>query len=354
VEKLIIETRSKLDKLKLQLDPISAYQQFESFYNYSTDMVTRILDIIDRVERSLHPFDRMANIWLSQISLDWLLVQHGFFKLSYYNFTSIEWRALQGLIKTVSEILEIRAPVLGAFYNTYGSTGTFILNRKIGRPFGQDYFMVMIDELDYPIFWPLVIHELSHCWLSSQNIIEEISSQIHSELEPKIVERRVEEALCDAVATSFMGPSYVYSYINRLWPTFSMRNSIEYPSDAFRLEMMIRILKQTNHDKVADIETMIEDNISIDWANEEIVASMILIEEFTKQLPFSSKPEDFVSNIDSVDEFVKNPPENLQNLFHTGWTLLNLSNIDVYSDDFKRINSVFLELLERSGTTVNS
>ncbi len=79
------------------------------------------------------------------MSLDWFLIQHGFFKLAHHDSTKSKWRVLNGLIRIGSELLEIRGPVIGAFYNTYGSTGTFILNRQMGRPSGEDYFMVMAD-----------------------------------------------------------------------------------------------------------------------------------------------------------------------------------------------------------------
>jgi len=243
---------------------------------------------------------------------------------------------------------------MGAFYNTYGSTGTFILNRRMGRPSGDDYFMVLADELDSPIYWPLVVHELSHCWLSSQNVIEEISSQIHSELEPKFVERRVEEALCDAVAVSLMGTSYVFSYVNRLWSSFAIPNSLEYPSNSFRLELMIRILKQTDHDEVSNLETLIEETATTDWEDEAIVDSMILMEDFARQLPFTIDAGNLTTDIENIDEFVASPPDDQRKLYHIGWTLLNGSNADTYSDDFKRINLAIQETLERNSATFNT
>ncbi len=325
------------------------------FHNFSIDMLDRISSIIDRIERSPHPLDRMANVWLSEVSLDWLLVQNGFFKLSHHDSTTSKWKSLHSFIKTSSELLEIGRPVMGAFYNTYGSTGTFILNRRMGQPSGDEYFMVMADELDPPIYWPLVTHELSHCWLSSQSIVEEISSQVHpEELETRFVERRVEEALCDAVATSLMGPSYIYSYINRLWSSFMMQNSQEYPNNSFRLELMIRILKQTNHEEVSELESMIEETTSMDWEDEAIVDSMILMEDFMEQLPLTVRPEDLGTEIRNIDEFVETPPSDLQKLYHVGWTLLNLSDAATYSDHFNRINLVIQEKLERNSSAFNT
>ncbi len=317
-------------------------------------MVSKISSFIDRVERSSNPSDRLTHIWLSQASLDWLLIQHGFFKMSYHDSTTNKWCALQGLVKTGSELFEIGAPVLGTFYNTYGSTGTFILNRRIGQLSGDDYFMVITDELDPPIFWPLVIHELAHCWLSSQTIVEEISSKVHYNNESSIIERRVEEALCDAIATSFMGPSYVYSYINRLWHSFMMMDSFEYPKNSFRLEVMIRTLEQANYDEVEDLKIIIEETSTVDWEDEAIVDSLAPIEEFAKQLPFITKPNSLVTDIESVNEFVNAPPANLQKLFHVGWMLLNTSDMKTYSDEFNSINSTIQESLERNYATFNT
>jgi hypothetical protein len=317
-------------------------------------MLDRISNIVDRIERSSHPFDRTMHIWVFQESLDWLLLQHGFFKLALLDSTTSKWNALNGLIQKGSEIIDMGKPVLGAFFNTYGATGTFILNRRIGRPSGADYFMVLADELDPPFYWPLIIHELSHCWLSSQNIIEEISSQINPEIEQKFIERRVEEALCDAVAASLMGPSYVYSYINRLWSGFAIPNSPEYPSTSFRLELMIRILKQANHAKIRDLETLIEETSSKDWGDEAIADSMSLIEDFTSTLPFSVEHENLDTDIEKIEEFVDDPPQDIRNLYHAGWTLLNSSSRDTYSKDFTKINHAIQETLERGSSAINT
>ena len=117
---------------------------------------------------------------------------------------------------------------------------------------------------------------------------------------------------------------------------------------------MIRILKLSNHDEVSRLESLIEETISGEWDKEEIVDSMPLIEDYVKELSFIADPEVLTSEIDNIDEFVANPPMNLRKLYHVGWTLLEQSTIDTYSDDFERINHAIEDTLERNGATFNS
>ena len=317
-------------------------------------MLKNVADYLDRVERSLNPQDKMINLWLSQTSLDWLLVQYGYFKIAFHDCKSSNWKALQGLIDVCSKILDIRVPVLGAFYNTYGATGSFVLNKMVGRPVGSDYFLVLVDELDSPLYWLLVLHELAHCWLSSRSTVEEIRSQINTDLEPEFEERRVEESLCDAIATALVGPSYVYSFINRLWLSFAISPSQVYPKNSFRLELMMRILKQTGHVEVGDLEALIEDSLINDWKDEAIVDALEPIVDFVENMPFAITPTQLVTDLHSVSDFETDPPMSFQKLFHVGWNLINEAEMGTYHDWSVRISAVICNVLERNCAPLNT
>ncbi|MHA1389693.1 MAG: hypothetical protein ACTSR9_14790 [Candidatus Thorarchaeota archaeon] len=318
-------------------------------------MVETVAEYCDRVERTIDPSEVINNIYLSEFSLNWLLLQHGLFKQVVHDCPSSRWTALQHYLEHGKQLLSIDSPVLGSFFNSYGATGRFLLDKRIGRTSSHNYFLILVDELDSPLFWPLSVHELAHCWLSSQDSVVEISSELITSLEPEIQEGRVEEALCDAVATAIMGPSFVFSYINRLWTGFIRSNSPEYPKNSFRLKLMTRILKKNGYsDELQEIESMISDLGCDDWDDEEIANSLSSVEEFALELDFISAPPNFETEISSVSEFKKNPPENLQKLFHVGWNLLNQSDIETYDEWARSINSTIQKTLERNRSSFNT
>jgi hypothetical protein len=342
-----------LDEFSQYLGQLPANPPYSYFKEFAYEMVDTVAEYIDRVERTIDPLEVANNIYLSEFSLNWLLLQHGFFKQVTNDHTTNRWKALQNYLECGKELFFIGDPILGSFYNRYGATGRFLLDRRISQTSSHNYFLIFVDELDAPVYWPLAIHELAHCWLSSQDSVVEISSQLETTLEPDIQESCVEEALCDAVASTIMGPSYVFSYINRLWAGFARPKSPEYPKDSFRIELMVRILRKIGYsEEIQEIESMITDLECDDWNDEVIVDSLDLIEGFATQLPFQTPKLE--TEISSLDDFKKNSPKDIQTLFHVGWTLLNQSNVDTYSEQLRTINQTIQGILERNSATFNT
>jgi len=315
-------------------------------------MVDTVGEYIDRVERTSDPRDTVNNIYLLELCFSWLLYQHGYFKQVMNDYTTNKWRSLQYYLECGKELFSIYDPIVGSFFDRYAATGQFLLDRSIGSSSHHNYFLIFVDELDAPIYWPLAIHELAHCWLSSRNSVIEISSQIETTLDSDIQESRIEEAMCDAIASKIMGPSYAFSYINRLWTGFSRMKGRGYPTDSFRIEVMVQILRNNGYAELQELDSLIDDLEYDDWDDEEIVESLDLIDEFAIQLPFDVPNLD--TEITSLDDFQQNPPEDIRTLFHVGWEFMNQSTIDTYSEQLRAINHTIQETLERNRATFNA
>jgi len=352
VDKLVLSTRLRLDGFSHYLRQLPENPPYSHFNEFAFEMVDTVAEYIDRVERTTDPLEIANNIYLSEFCLNWLMLQHGFFKQVMNDHKTSQWKALQNYLGNGKDLFSLNDPILGSFYNTYGATGRFLLDRRINRTSSHNYFLIFVDELDAPIYWPLVTHELAHCWLSNQDSVVEISSQFTTTLEADVQESCVEEAMCDAIASKIMGPSYVFSYINRLWPSFARPKGRGYPTDSFRIEVMVRTLRNNGYTELQELDSLIDDVECDDWNDEVIVDSIDLIDEFAKQLPFTiSNPE---TEITDLDDFQQNPPQDIRTLFYVGWDLLNQSTVDTYSEHLRSINQIVQETLERNSATFNT
>ncbi len=348
-------TRFKLEEFSQYLGHLQRGFPFSLFKNFALEMVETVSEFINRAERTSDDDEAMSNARLSDLSLYWLLLQHGLFKQVIHDHPLNRWNALQHFLENGQQLFSINEPVVGSFYGEYGATGRFILDQKINTISRYNYFLILVDELDAPVFWPLAIHELAHCWLSSQDSVVSISSQTTTTLDFEDQESRIEESLCDAIATSVMGPSYVYSFINRLWTGFRRGNSPDYPENSFRLEVMVRILRKRGYgEELHEIEPMIRELGCVDWDEEEIVSAIVPIEEFAFHLPLKTSTPSPEAEITTIDDFIKRPPANLQEMFHIGWTLLNQSDVNTYESRFNRINLAIQKMLERNSLTFNT
>jgi len=100
------------------------------------------------------------------------------------------------------------------------------------------------------------------------------------------IEKRIEEALCDAIATYMIGPSYPYSYLNRLWARFPAGIVPEYPSHRFRIECMATVLDEMKlYEQARNIRYIGNAKFSEPWQNEEIHWAIDDIVSVTSELP---------------------------------------------------------------------
>jgi len=245
---------------------------FQPFKEHTEDVVRRVIWYLDMYDKTRRPVLKDLCLFLANGCLNLFLFQYHLFKSAERDSSSDMWSALKHFAYYLSDKLELvkkPLPVLGATYYSSGSPSY----REYGlilRP----YYVIVADSLDSPLFWPLIAHELAHCKLSETEHIKrllEIATRLNLNLTREI-ERRIEEALCDLIATRLMGPAFVYAYCLKLYPTF-YGDSVpeEYPLDQFRLECMCSVLDSAGLTEVANEVRIMRDTKFIrNWTEEKL------------------------------------------------------------------------------------
>lgn len=86
----------------------------------------------------------------------------------------------------------------------------------------REYYVIAVDYSDPPLLWPLVFHEIGHCLLSVRDDVDRICEQsiswVRSDISLETIHRRLEEALCDVIATYLIGPAYPYEALHQERP----------------------------------------------------------------------------------------------------------------------------------------
>jgi len=141
------------------------------------------------------------------------------------------------------------------FGHRYESSGDFTYYSEFASRLVKKYYVVSADGSDPEVFWPLVTHELAHCWLSRTDQAERIFWQHFATLSGIGREdgtSQIEEALCDGLATKIMGPSYPFSFLGKFWAGLQLESGPTHPSNQLRLEIMARILETDSFSQEAE------------------------------------------------------------------------------------------------------
>ncbi len=323
---------------------------FDIIKKYSKYLSDRVSEYISRASHDIDSIYTINDIRLARFSLDWLTFQQQLISTAVQCSKSNKWISLQGLIEYCSKMMEISDPTLGVFSTIYGATGAFDYYNRIDSSSDIDYFIILVHEFDPPIFWSLAIHEIAHCWLSSKDVVMKISKQIHSGLDIKYQEGRIEEAICDAIATSFIGPPYPFAYIECLWPVFN-QFADEHPHHSFRVHLMTEVLRENGFNKTAnDIEEIARNILVYDWADEEIVDSIDLIKEAACQTSFKFTLDSMTEIDYDIVEFTSQPPNDVRCLFNVGWKLINNAPDNRYFNVFESVSNIIQMSLEGKST----
>jgi len=217
---------------------------FNRYKEHASGILLRLSQNLDRAQQTRN--NRLAKIKIFQadIGLRWLTMQYRRFNAIMASSRDTRWDALRKFINHYSNIMELDTTPLPFFGESYYVSGSFTIYKKISLRLEKDYFELCVDHTDPPIFWPLIIHEIAHCWLSKNEYVDNICSQysphIH-DITLDIASNRIEEALCDIIATRVMGPAYPMAFVNRLWALFQLESQI-YPKNRFRIECMAKVL----------------------------------------------------------------------------------------------------------------
>jgi hypothetical protein len=297
---------------------------------------------------------RKNSLWLCDTALNWLLTLYGRFESVEKRSKDSKWIALNNFITNYLgefKFLSTPMPLLG---DSYYSTGSFQYYRKLSLRLTKEYYLVSVDSTDSPIFWPLVLHEMAHCWLGSSHVVNSIYAAHNNNmngLDREVAENRIEEALCDSLATSLIGPAYPFSFINKLWAQFSREVSNWYPTNEFRIECMANILDELQLTEIAnELRMIVNEKFSNSWNNEEIACVIDDLaqttKEFSRTLPkISSKIGIEAENACSALD--KSPPKDMPTLFFSCWKLLDKMEPSKIPTELNRITDILLKALKR-------
>jgi hypothetical protein len=200
-------------------------------------------------------------------------------------------RLLQGLVGHYAGELGFRTPIYVGFDETYFSTGSFSYYKTFGQRLPTEYFVVVVDPSDPVAVWPLFGHEIAHCWLSNYPHGDTVMANSPSD-DTDSLERqafRVEEALCDVVATRLMGVLYPMAFVSRLFVSLgdvSTSASEGHPLFSFRIECITRTLVGMGLVAQAErVSELTEGYINTRWESDEIAWSMDAIISLARSLP---------------------------------------------------------------------
>ncbi len=206
------------------------------------------------------------------------MLHYGRFRLALASASEENWRELSSFVSHYSHEFNLSTVPVVFFGAQYYSSGAFTYYKGLSLRLQKDYFVISVDRSDPPIFWPLVLHELSHCSLGSRDDVDRICGRHAGELRRitwEVAQRRLEESLCDALATRLIGPAYPHSYLNKLWARLSIPVELVYPSHEFRIECIASVLDGMKlFEEAGEIRELRDERFSKSWTDEEISFSL--------------------------------------------------------------------------------
>lgn len=263
------------------------------------------------------------------------------------------WNALRNLVDFYSQKLGLSFSPLPFFDDQYYSAGSFTYYKWL-RDLEKEYYILAVDHTDATLFWVLTIHELAHCWLSNNDQVGQISTR-HlfnvRELDMETAEGRLEEALCDIIATRLVGPAYPYAFVNKLIGQFPLlRPSRHYPTFSFRIECMARALvAQGFNEDAADIRDLAEQHKLGAWEDEEISSTIDDLQEaVTGIMPVTANKIETAAYAAAAN-LAKNPPTDIPALFYSAWIATDkATNSMDFASTVKSVSGIILDVLERT------
>jgi len=324
------------------------------FREHTKDIVDHLNILFTFTEVARSRRIREGYLYIIDTILWYYLTQYQFFQLSLSSMKEEKsWKALRNLLSYFADQLNLKVPPMPILGNEYYSTGSFIYFRDLSSlapRLKKEYYFVAVDSLDLPVFWPLVAHEVAHCWLSETRYVDEIRTlERAQEIKRETgipLEKRVEEVLCDIVATNLLGPAYPWAYITRLWLHLDGRVSQSYPSHSFRIECMCSQLEYMEMYRVAEkIRGLRDERVKDSWQKEEISSLKDDLVGLSEKFPNIVNRDHYIRSLSMVEQVFTSPPEDPALLFLTCWNHIQFSNHVHLEETLPRYTYVILKVL---------
>jgi len=305
---------------------------------------------LERIETSKSPSVRRSYLWLCDTALQWLLLQYSLFRIAEASVSDRRWTALNHFVSFYTKKLSLGVAPLPLFGYSYFSSGSFSYYKRLSFRLEKEYYVVSVDKSDPPLFWSLAVHEFFHCWLGMREDIDRICSSQSigtGRIDRTITERRVEEALCDALATRIIGPAYPHSYLHKLWAQFPVSVDVTYPTHRFRIECMAKVLDGLKlFESAKNVRDIGDAKFSDSWQDEEISWAMNEIVAVASKLPRFVKEDVESEAKKEIKSLDVSPPKDLPTLLLACWMFIESPGHEGAPSAVSRASDVILKVLE--------
>ena len=312
--------REKIDKIahdcsRLHQYPMRLFK--EHVEEVRKEVIGRLLDS----EATTDPILKIQYYLFSWLAVYLLNDQVEKFALVKTSANNSMWKQLNTVIDDLVNRLGLSSRPLPFFGGSFYCTGSFTYTER-GIQLSP-FYQVSAESHESILFWPLLAHEIAHLRLNETDMVNDLRSELtRQNLRNEKYRRRLDEALCDIMATLLYGPAYIASFGTKFWQILDELSDESYPSNQFRLFAMFTTMER--NDVGQSICSILRDNFQISerQAKKEKISFMMdeMIELGDKLVRHptdvdEAKIADFCVNPNSIDK------GRLDYLFNTLWLM---------------------------------
>lgn len=250
---------------------------FVTYIASTQELCAELRRKLDQAQRTESTVTRQTSCDYVSLALSYLGFLHQRILEAKNPSSESDHRLARKLVSACSKQLGFPSQIYTSLSDSYFTTGSFMYYKRFGIRPRKEYYIVSLDFTDSAVLWPLVCHEVAHCWLSRTDLVETVAEMVALPSSDQIrsLETRVEEALCDSIATRLGGTSFPFAFAIKFWGEIPMVETGEHPYYSFRLELMARTLEGMGmFEQAADIRDILAQANGPSWETEAIAGLM--------------------------------------------------------------------------------
>jgi hypothetical protein len=306
---------------------------------------------MDRAELSRTPEIRSLFISDADLLLSYFAYQAQLINSAWKNLEAKAWPAFSKLITWLSRTLgldQIPIPMLGGAYFTSS------LYREQFQAEIPHYYLTSADAFDETLYWPLMAHELAHCKLNETSHVKTALREarkrgVDRKLGAEACQRRLEQVLCDVLATRLLGPAFALSFAQKLEPVFSFPLPIDEPSFQLRLECIASTLEDAElTDTAKTIRSVGQEHFETDWNDDPLAVLKLTLIRACDDQPVLISKDGYAASMKACSSLqMEKLPSDPVLLFQTAWLSI-ASSVDSCSPSFvHKLSESIMANLER-------
>lgn len=318
-----ISKKALLEKIDKITRDCSRLNQFPMtlFKNHVEEIKRKVTTRLVDLASTTDPVLKKHYFLLSWLSV-WLLSdQAEKFALVEASTVNPLWNHLNVVIDDLVDRLGLSSNPLPFFGSSFYCTGSFAYTER-GIPVSP-FYQVSTESYESILFWPLLAHEIAHLKLNETEEVSSLRRELtRRNLRNEKYRERLDESICDVIATLLYGPSYIASFGTKFWHVLDAYHDESYPSNQFRLFTMFKVTEKAN---ISPLSSSIRNTFQVDERvarREEISFLADEIIELGKRLVRNpaevndAKIIDFCNNPSTIDK------GRLDHLFNTLWLMI--------------------------------